>query len=236
MVSLHGFSILILLTQSNHKSALLFSCTCPFSGACGYYTTFFLKSQTYVHIFLRKIKKFFRSYPQYERGSGGITNKHAATLQRKPARRERKRRSASGSARTPFRGGHFCRCVFFLCRPFGNGGLSSSFVRLHSDLFLGVSLSAAARSAAALVYDKLTPNCHLLNLIWKKADINYGACLYVCIEFSIISKRAVQRIVPLPDARFPVIDSTSAYSEFRAHFGLPHTVHVAIQDSEFQSG
>jgi len=26
-------------------------------------------------------------------------------------------------------------------------------------LFLGVSLSAAARSAAALVYDKLTPNC-----------------------------------------------------------------------------
>ena len=33
-------------------------------------------------------------------------------------------------------------------------------------LFLGVSLSAAARSAAALVYDKLTPNCHLfLNVI-----------------------------------------------------------------------
>ena len=51
MVSLHGFSILILLTQSNHKSALLFSCTRPFSGAYGYYTTFFLKSKTYVHIF-----------------------------------------------------------------------------------------------------------------------------------------------------------------------------------------
>ena len=27
---------------------------------------------------------------------------------------------------------------------------------------LGVSLSAAARSAAALVYDKLTPNCHFV--------------------------------------------------------------------------
>ena len=27
-------------------------------------------------------------------------------------------------------------------------------------LILGVSLFAAARSAAALVYDKLTPNCH----------------------------------------------------------------------------
>ena len=106
MVSLHGFSILILLTQSNHKSALLFSCTRPFSGACGYYTTFSPKSQTYVHIFLRKIKKFFRSYPQYERGSGGITNKHAATLQRKPARREkkaiRKRVSADAFSRRAF--------------------------------------------------------------------------------------------------------------------------------------
>lgn len=40
--------------------------------------------------FLGKTKKFFRSYPQYERGRGGITNKHAATLQRKPARREEK--------------------------------------------------------------------------------------------------------------------------------------------------
>ena len=38
--------------------------------------------------------------------------------------------------------------------------LSSSFERLRFGLFLGVSLSAAARSAAALVYDKLTPNCH----------------------------------------------------------------------------
>ena len=28
-----------------------------------------------------------------------------------------------------------------------------------------------ARTAAALVYDKLTPNCHLLNNLWKKADI-----------------------------------------------------------------
>ena len=117
MVSLHGFSILILLTQSNHKSALLFSCTCPFSGACGYYTIFFLKSQTYVHIFLRKIKKFFRSYPQYRREKGGITNKtyrSSATKARPP---RGKRRSASGSARTPFRGGPFCRCAFFLVPP-----------------------------------------------------------------------------------------------------------------------
>ena len=36
-----------------------------------------------------------------------------------------------------------------------------SFARSRFGLFLGVSLSAAARSAAALVYDKLTPNCQL---------------------------------------------------------------------------
>lgn len=51
-----------------------------------------------------------------------------------------------------------------------------------------------------------------------------------------ISEFAVQRIVPLADACFPVIDSTSADSEFRAHFGLPHSVHIAIQNGEFQSG
>ena len=124
---------------------------------------------------------------------------------------------------------------------------------MRFGLFLGVSLSAAARkrgpqksasvassflgqSFAALVYDKLTPNCHLLNLIWKKADINYGACLYVCIEFSIISKRAVQRIVPLPNARFPVVYRSPADSEFGTHFCLPHSVHIAIQDGKFQCG
>ena len=160
MVSLHGFSILILLTQSNHKSALLFSCTCPFSGACRYYTTFFLKSQTYVHIFLKKIKNFSElSTNQKERS--GITNKTYRSPATKVRPPREKRQSASGSARTPFRGGPFCRCVFFLFRPFGIGGLSlSSTVAFR--LFLGVSLSAAARSAAALVYDKLTPNCHLL--------------------------------------------------------------------------
>ena len=119
------------LTQSNHKSALLFSCTRPFSGACGYYTTFFLKNQTYVHIILRKIKNFSELCTMPKEKGRDNKQKHAAALQRKPARRERKRRSASGSARTPFRGGHFCRCVFFLCRPFGNGGLNFPFERLR---------------------------------------------------------------------------------------------------------
>ena len=42
-----------------------------------------------------------------------------------------KRRSASGSARTPFRGGLCCRGVFYLFCPFGNGGLSLPFERLR---------------------------------------------------------------------------------------------------------
>lgn len=51
-----------------------------------------------------------------------------------------------------------------------------------------------------------------------------------------ISEFAVQRIVPLSDARFPVIDSASTDTEFRAHFGFPHPVHIAVQNGEFQSG
>ena len=124
--------------------------------------------------------------------------------------------------------------------PSGSAGTAPPPPRFPVRVFLfslgGVGLSAAARSAAALVYDKLTPNCHLLNLIWKKADINYGACLYMCIEFSIISKRAVQRIVPLPNARFPVVYRSPADTEFGTDFRLPHAVHIAIQDGKFQSG
>ena len=77
--------------QSNHKSALLFSCTCPFSGACRYYTTFFLKSQTYVHIFLRKKLKNFSELCTIPKGKGrNIEQKQAAALQRKPSRRDEK--------------------------------------------------------------------------------------------------------------------------------------------------
>ena len=51
-----------------------------------------------------------------------------------------------------------------------------------------------------------------------------------------ISVRAVKRIVPLADARFAVIYSPSADAEFCADFGLPHAVHVAVQNCQFQSG
>ena len=66
---------------------------------------------------------------------------------------------------------------------------------MRFGLFLGVSLSAAARSAAALVYDKLTPNCHLLNVIWKKADINYGAAISYDTFFQIIKRAFVDTVI-----------------------------------------
>ena len=90
MVSLHGFSILILLTQSIHKSALLFSCTSPFSGAYGYYTIFFLKSQTYVCIISRKTRKIFQVIHNAKGESRAKNKNRRATFQRKPARREEK--------------------------------------------------------------------------------------------------------------------------------------------------
>ena len=56
------------------------------------------------------------------------------------------------------------------------------------------------------------------------------------MKFNGISEFAVQRIVPLADTRFPVVYRASADSQFRAHFGLPHTVHIAVQYGKFQSG
>ena len=146
-------------------------------------------------------------------------------------------RSSSGSAgtaprRRAFRFGFpFCSCCLFrgVC-------LAAAARKRGPQKSASVASSFLGQSFAALVYDKLTPNCHLLNLIWKKADINYGACLYVCIEFSIISKRAVQRIVPLPNARFPVVYRSPADSEFGTHFCLPHSVHIAVEYCEFQCG
>ena len=93
----------------------------------------------------------------------------------------------------------------------------------------GVSLSAAARSAAALVYDKLTPNCHpILEGYMKIGRHHYGGCLYGCIKFNEISKRAVKRIVSPTDTCFAMVYRSSADAEFGTDFGLPHAVHIAI--------
>ena len=167
MVSLLGFSVLILLTQSNHKSALLFSCTKPlFRCICLLYTLKEKKSNICSYIFRKNQENFSELSTIRKRNGAEHRTKTSRSFTTKARPPREKRRSASGSARTPFRGGSFCLCVFFLFCPLGNGGLILPFERLRFGLFLGVSLSAAARSAAALVYDKLTPNCHLfLNVI-----------------------------------------------------------------------
>ena len=59
-----------------------------------------------------------------------------------------------------FRGGAFCRCSDLVALFPETAILLHCLRRLVFELKRGVSLSAAARSAAALVYDKLTPNCH----------------------------------------------------------------------------
>ena len=51
-----------------------------------------------------------------------------------------------------------------------------------------------------------------------------------------ISEFAVQRIVPLTDACLAGIYRASADTEFGADFGLPHAVHIAVQDGKFQCG
>ena len=71
-----------------------------------------------------------------------------ATKARPPREKKAIRKRVSADA--------FSRRAFLSLRVF----LFRPFERLRFGLFLGVSLSAAARSAAALVYDKLTPNCH----------------------------------------------------------------------------
>ena len=162
MVSLHGFSILILLTQSIHKSALLFSCTSPFSGAYGYYTIFFLKSQTYVCIISRKTRKIFQVIHNAKGESRAKNKNRRATFQRKPARREEKGDPQAGQRGRLFAAGISVAACFSCSARLGTAVLPCCLRRSVFELKRGVSLSAAARSAAALVYDKLTPNSHYI--------------------------------------------------------------------------
>lgn len=89
----------------------------------------------------------YHSRPKKQNSKGGKTDKRR--MSESSARREKRQPTPSGSAGTAPPPPRFpVRFLFFL-------------------FFLwGVGLSAAARSAAALVYDKLTPNCHL----WKTSS------------------------------------------------------------------
>ena len=56
------------------------------------------------------------------------------------------------------------------------------------------------------------------------------------MKLDCILNRAVKTVISLTDACFSAIDRASADTEFGAYFGLPHAVHVAVQNSKFQSG
>ena len=115
--------------------------------------------QTFVCDFLGNLKKIL-SYPQFKgakREPHYDESPHAAMTKGAPQAGQRGRL---------FRGGLCCNDMFLLLYPFGFGGLSLPVRPVVVQSVSGVSLSAAARSADALVYDKLTPNCHpFLNVI-----------------------------------------------------------------------
>lgn len=124
--------------------------------------TLYTKQRTkvkHMFVYFREKHKHFSELSTMKRGSAGKNKNRRATFQRKLARREKKRRSASGSARTPFPR----RGILSLRRFSLTSARKRRFYCVvcggRFALKRGVSLSAAARSAAALVYDKLTPNC-----------------------------------------------------------------------------
>ena len=127
---------------------------------CLLYTLSKKLSNVCSHIF-RKNQKNFGVIHNTEEERGEIINKTLSQpyTESPPAAMKkaiRKRVSADAFSRRAF----LSLRIFFLCRPFGTAVL---LCRLSGcvSVVLGVSLSAAARSAAALVYDKLTPNSHL---------------------------------------------------------------------------
>ena len=70
--------------------------------------------------------------------------------------------------------------------------------------------------------------------IAKAVIIRYS--FYFCMKLSCIFIRAVKIIISLTNTCLSVIDSSSADTEFSTDFGLYHSVHIAVQNGEFQSG
>ena len=117
------------------------------------------KSQTYVRIFSKKTQKFFGVIHNEKWNREQETETGAQRFNESPPAARRKGDPQADQRGRLFRGGALCRCSVFVAvcskRRF--------YCVVCGDRFAlkrGVSLSAAARSAAALVYDKLTPNCH----------------------------------------------------------------------------
>ena len=158
MVSLHGFFILILSNQIINQ--LSYSVVyARFQVHIGIIHQTENKSQTYVRIFSRKTQKFFGVI---HNAKGKCGKRIETDVQRfnesSPAARRKGDPQADQRGRLS-RGGAFCRCSVFADVCSETAVLLRCLRRSVFELERGVSLSAAARSAAALVYDKLTPNC-----------------------------------------------------------------------------
>ena len=69
----------------------------------------------------------------------------------------------------------------------------------------------------------------------KKGNHGKAIAFQEDMKLSCISDRAVKAVISLTDACLAVIDRASADAEFCADFSLSHTIHIAVQDSKFQS-
>ena len=69
----------------------------------------------------------------------------------------------------------------------------------------------------------------------KKGNHGKAIAFQEEMKLSCISNRAVKIVISLTDTCLAVVDCTSADTEFGAYFGLPHAVHITVQDSKFQS-
>ena len=70
----------------------------------------------------------------------------------------------------------------------------------------------------------------------KKGNHGKAIAFQEDMKLNCISNRAVKTVISLTDACFSAIDRASADTELCTDFGLYHSVHIAVQNSEFQSG
>ena len=69
----------------------------------------------------------------------------------------------------------------------------------------------------------------------KKGNRGKAIAFQEDMKLNCISNRTVKAVISLTDACLAGIYFPSSDTEFGAYFGLPHAVHITVQDSEFQS-
>ena len=116
-------------------------------------------------LFQEKHGKFFRLSTTQRENHGQRIKTGVQRFNESPPAARRKGDPQAAQRGRLFRGGAFCRCSVLVALFPETAILLHCLRWLVFELKRGVSLSAAARSAAALVYDKLTPNCHKAHII-----------------------------------------------------------------------